>query len=78
MENGKIINVYAYGSKDVDNDYENLRIVPGLTHTNVLFDLVKPYECKIDDSYIMEQISLHVAKFHPNHKCVIKIEAPFL
>lgn len=36
VENGKIINVYAYGSKDVDNDYENLRIVPGFldVHTH--------------------------------------------
>lgn len=71
--------IKEFASKiDCNLTIHDLRIVPGLTHTNVLFDLVKPYECKIDDSYIMEQISLHVAKFHPNHKCVIKIEAPFL
>lgn len=63
---------------DCNLSIHDLRIVPGLTHTNVLFDLVKPYECKISDSAILQEVSNKVKEKFPNHNCVIKIETPYL
>ncbi|MBQ7841590.1 MAG: N-acetylglucosamine-6-phosphate deacetylase, partial [Lachnospiraceae bacterium] len=36
VENGKIVQIYPWGTKDADVDYENRRIVPGFidVHTH--------------------------------------------
>lgn len=61
-----------------DLTIHDLRIVPGTTHTNVLFDLVKPHECTIPDSRLSEMLSKKVNDLKPKYFCVIKVEPPFV
>lgn len=56
----------------------DLRIVPGTTHTNIVFDLVKPHECDIPDAKLSETLSEKVRACKPNCCCVIKVEPSFV
>lgn len=56
----------------------DLRVVPGTTHTNVVFDLVKPHECLISDSDISYMINKKIKESNSKYNCVIKIEPPFV
>lgn len=67
-------------AKSIDDtlSIHDLRIVPGNTHTNVLFDLVKPHECKLSDSQVKQIIQNKVYEQLPKYNCVIKVEPPFV
>lgn len=56
----------------------DLRVVPGTTHTNVVFDLVKPHECLISDSDISYMMNKKIKENNSKYNCVIKIEPPFV
>ena len=56
----------------------DLRIVPGSTHTNVVFDCVVPYECKMTSGEIRSFVSKEVALDYPNYYCVMTIEHSFV
>jgi divalent metal cation (Fe/Co/Zn/Cd) transporter len=55
----------------------DFRMVPGETHTNLIFDVVKPFECKISDSEMLSQIREKVLEKLPNHFCVIAVDRPY-
>lgn len=52
----------------------DLRIVPGETHTNVLFDLVLPPSYKGDSAGVMRQLREAARKKDERYICVIKVE----
>lgn len=56
----------------------DLRMVPGNTHTNVVFDCVVPYELKIPEEEIRRRISEGVSAQYPNYYCVITTERSFI
>ena len=56
----------------------DLRIVPGNTHTNVVFDCVVPYGCRVTDKEIRERICREVQAEYPNYYCVITLENSFV
>jgi cation diffusion facilitator family transporter len=56
----------------------DLRIVPGRTHTNVIFDIVKPLSCRRSDEYIRETVSARVKNVRPECVCVINVDHPFV
>ena len=56
----------------------DLRIVPGNTHTNVVFDCVVPYDCPVSHREIREQICRRVQAEYPNYYCVITLENSFV
>ena len=56
----------------------DLRMVPGNTHTNVVFDCVVPYDLTMDESEIRRRISEAVAAQYPNYYCVITTERSFV
>ena len=56
----------------------DLRIVPGNTHTNIVFDCVVPYDCRITHKEIRERISQEVQADYPNYYCVITLENSFV
>ena len=52
----------------------DLRIVPGPTHVNVVFDCIVPYEVKLTGEDICQRITRVVQAEYPNYYCVITLE----
>ncbi len=52
----------------------DFRIVPGNTHTNVVFDIAIPADCKTDPEALKLAVSAAVAAMNPTFRCVIKID----
>ncbi len=55
----------------------DVRIVPGVTHTNLIFDVVKPYGCNTEDDEIKHILAENIRKQEPDINCVITVEPPF-
>jgi len=56
----------------------DLRIVPGVSHTNVVFDCVLPYSMQLDGKQVREAIASQVASRYPNYFCVITTERSYV
>ena len=52
----------------------DFRIVVGHTHTNMIFDILLPYESKYSPDEITSLISTLVQNEKPNHYCVITVD----
>lgn len=52
----------------------DLRMVPGPSHTNVIFDCVVPHKFSMSDEELKAEISRFVSLAHPDHFCVITVE----
>lgn len=61
-----------------DFSVHDFRIVPGLTHTNIIFDIVRPYECKLTDKDLISYVQTKVKESYPNLNCVIIIDNPYI
>lgn len=55
----------------------DLRIVPGKTHTNVLFDLVLPAGYAGDRVELLTQLEQFIKQQDPTYTCIIKIEQSY-
>lgn len=56
----------------------DLRMVPGQTHTNIIFDAVRPFECKLSEEELKIKLSEIVKEFNSNYNSVIQIDQPFI
>lgn len=65
--------------KEINRDItiHDFRMVPGVTHTNLIFDAVIPHSMKEDDKKITKKISALVSENLPGCLCVIQIDRPF-
>ena len=52
----------------------DFRIVPGVTHTNLIFDVAVPFENKMTVSEIKEAVSQKVRERHPNYYAVVTVD----
>ncbi|MBQ8321991.1 MAG: cation transporter [Clostridia bacterium] len=52
----------------------DFRTVIGLTHTNLIFDLVVPFDIEDSESEIIHKIQSAVSEKRPDHFCVITID----
>lgn len=52
----------------------DFRIVKGPTHTNLIFDVVAPYNCKLSDGALTEIISYKIKEHNPAYFAVIDID----
>ena len=66
--------------KEIDPDftYHDVRIVPGITHSNLMFDVVKPFSCKIPDSELKLLIHNKIHEAEPDVYCVVTVDQPFV
>ena len=55
----------------------DLRIVPGKTHTNVLFDLVLPAGYAGDKVELLTQMEQFIKEQNPTYNCIIKVEQSY-
>ena len=58
--------------------YHDLRIVPGKTHTNVIFDLVLSPECRTCRNELKELFAKKIAEYNPNYLCVIDFDINYV
>lgn len=62
-------------SKDIS--FHDVRMVPGTSHTNLIFDIVRPYDLQMPDEQLVEHIKSKIAQKTPNTNCVITIDNPY-
>ncbi len=55
----------------------DFRIVPGNTHTNIVFDIVVPSDSKTDPEALKLAVSTAVASTNPQYRCVIRIDRDY-
>jgi len=55
----------------------DLRVVPGNTHTNIVFDCLRPYEVDIRSKELVRLISEKVKEIDPTYNCVITVDKSF-
>ncbi len=62
--------------KNLGNDYSmhDFRIVKGSTHTNIIFDVVAPTECKIQSKELIYNISKEIKKLNETYYPIIVID----
>lgn len=59
-------------------NYHDLRIVPGHTHTNVVFDVVLSAECKLSKEKITDILCSKVKELNPGFCCVISYDMSYV
>ena len=63
---------------DSNISIHDLRIVPGPSHTNVIFDAVRPFECKYSETELKEFLCNIVKEYNSSYFAVIQIDQPFI
>ena len=53
-------------------------MVTGPTHTNVIFDAVVPYRCKMSDREAEEKIKKAVHELDPHYYAVVQIDKSYV
>lgn len=77
-----VLSLKEYTANAVKNIDEKLsihdfRIVPGETHTNLIFDITKPYSVQIKDEDLMAQVAAKVKELNKSYFVVAKIDREF-
>ena len=78
----KVSNLRKWLSKQVAGIDENLtihdlRVVPGVTHTNVIFDCVVPFDFNMAEGRLKNKIGEIVNAKYPSYNCIITIDKSF-
>lgn len=58
----------------LDFSIHDFRVVIGETHTNLIFDVVVPFESKMSEAEIRSKIEGAVSDARPDHYCVITVD----
>ena len=67
-------------AKEIDDriTIHDFRMVPGESHTNLIFDMVVPHDVKMSEKELIHAVSSRMLKKHPHHYCVIKIDRSYV
>ncbi len=57
--------------------YHDFRVVFGVTHNNILFDILIPMEFELSEEELIERVSQEIKNFYPNAVPKIKIDRDF-
>lgn len=58
--------------------FHDVRMVPGVTHTNLIFDVVKPFSCLLSDEELKSTVAAAIHDRCPDVNCVITVDMPFV
>lgn len=58
--------------------FHDVRMVPGPTHTNLIFDVVKPFECALDNEQLIAVINEAVQHRDKSVFCAVTVDAPYV
>ena len=69
----------AEAVKTIDSSLSihDLRMVPGVNHTNVIFDCVTPPGFAMSSARLKDAIARLVSEKDPSYRCVITVETSF-
>ena len=56
----------------------DFRMVPGDSHTNLIFDMVVPHDVKTPEKELIQNVQQKMLEKHPHHYCVIKIDRSYV
>lgn len=64
----------------IDNclSLHDFRVVKGPTHTNIIFDIVIPFECKSSDEEVKDKICEEIKKINPTYFAVIQVDKSYV
>ena len=67
-------------AKSVDESFtiHDFRMVKGPSHTNLIFDVVAPFDCKLTEEEIRNTICAKVESLPGNHYAVVEIDRPYV
>ena len=60
-----------------DLHFHDLRLVPGITHCNIIFDCVRPHKFPMTDEQLKAEIIHRINEDYPDYYCVITVETSF-
>ena len=55
-------------------EIHDFRFVPGQTHTNLIFDIAVPFECKLSNDELRRAVSEEISRIDPTYFCVITVD----
>lgn len=58
--------------------FHDVRMVPGVSHTNLIFDVVKPFNCEYTDEQLKKMIFEAINKRCNDVSCVVTVDVPFV
>ena len=63
-------------AKDIDEriSIHDFRMVSGDTHTNVIFDMVIPFDEKLSDRFVVEQVKQKLSEYNDKYFAVIHVD----
>ena len=66
----------ARAARNIDDriTVHDFRMVRGTTHSNLIFDVAVPFECKLSDSEIIAAIGEEIGKKYPDHYTVVSVD----
>ena len=56
----------------------DLRMVTGQTHTNVIFDVVRPHDCKLSEEELTQHLFNKVQEYNKNYYAVVCVDQEFV
>ena len=67
-------------AKSVDEKFtiHDFRMVKGPSHTNLIFDVVAPFDCKLSEDEIRNTICAKVESLPGSHYAVVQVDRPFV
>ena len=66
-------------AKSVDEDFtiHDFRMIRGKSHTNLIFDVLAPYECHLSDEEIKNTICAKIESLPGNHFAIVDVDRPY-
>lgn len=67
-------------AKSVDEEFtiHDFRMVKGPSHTNLIFDVVAPFDCKLSEQEIKNTICAKVESLPGHHFAVVEVDRPYV
>lgn len=76
-ENVKSVTIEKMKEIDPGLKIHDFRFVKGPTHTNLIFDIAAPFECKLSDSEIEKAAAAKMKEVNEGYNLVVKIDRGF-
>ena len=59
-------------------DFHDFRMVKGTTHSNLIFDILIPYDYKLSDKELCDFIQQKVTEIDPSYFTVISVDKSYI